>query len=331
MKVLGIETSCDETAIAVVENGELILSHVVASSLEFHRKYGGIIPEIASRYHVEVITALLEEALIKAGIDITKIDLVAVTQGPGLIGSLLVGISFAKAIALGLKKPLIGVDHILAHSYAVWFQNRINFPYFALTVSGGHSCLILMEDFDKYQIIADTRDDAIGEAFDKVARLLGLAFPGGPEIERLARYGKPGAVKLPLPEVKGSYDFSFSGLKTAMLYWLRKKGNITEQERNDACYEFQEKAFDSLILQIKKAMQDFAIKRLVLGGGVAINKRLREKFNAEFDASFELYFSPPELCGDNATIVAGLAYRLYNKGKRDNLNLKPYTIFGMRR
>jgi N6-L-threonylcarbamoyladenine synthase len=331
MKVLGIETSCDETSVAIVEDGRVILSNIIASSSKFHKLYGGIVPEIASRYHVEIILSLLKQALEEANVLLNDIDLIAVTQGPGLIGSLMIGISFAKSLAYCLRKPIIGIDHLLAHSYAVWLEGAsLNFPYLALILSGGHSCILLMKNFDEFELIANTRDDAIGEAFDKVARLLGLGFPGGPEIEKHAKKGEKSQVNFPQTKIKENYDFSFSGLKTAVLYWLKKREKISNMEINDICWEFQEKAFDSIISQIKRITSDLNLPRIVLGGGVCANQRLRDKFLDVFSHNIKLYFPSKQLCSDNAGIVAGLGYRLYNKGRHEDFNFSAYTNFEVR-
>lgn len=327
MRILGIETSCDETSIAVVRDGTIIESNIVASSIELHKKYGGIVPEIATRHHVEVILPVLEEALSEANIGLSSIDALAVTQGPGLIGSLMVGVTFAKSIAYALSLPLIPVDHILAHIYSPHLSyKKIDFPYLGLAVSGGHTSLFLVKGFFDFKLIGKTRDDALGESFDKVAKMLGLSFPGGPEIEKRAARAVKRDTLFTVPKVKNSCDLSYSGLKTAVLYYLKKHENIEDSDVNDICYSFQESALRSLLLKVEQALSDFQLKRVVAGGGVTANSRLRELLT-KLDA--DVYLADKKYSSDNAGMVAGFAYQLYNKRKEigSDLSFEPYSVF----
>ena len=327
MRILGIETSCDETSIAVVRDGTIIESNIVASSIELHKKYGGIVPEIATRHHVEVILPVLKEALSEANIGLSSIDALAVTQGPGLIGSLMVGVTFAKSIAYALSLPLIPVDHILAHIYSPYLSyKKIDFPYLGLAVSGGHTSLFLVKGFFDFKLIGKTRDDALGESFDKVAKMLGLSFPGGPEIEKRAARAVKRDTLFTVPKVKNSCDLSYSGLKTAVLYYLKKHENIEDSDVNDICYSFQESALRSLLLKVEQALSDFQLKRVVAGGGVTANSRLRELLT-KLDA--DVYLADKKYSSDNAGMVAGFAYQLYNKRKEigSDLSFEPYSVF----
>lgn len=333
MITLGIETSCDETSAAVVRDGREIKSCVVASSIEFHKKYGGVIPEIASRIQLESITAITESAIEKAKIKLKDIDLISVTNGPGLAGSLLVGIAFAKSLALGLDKPLLGINHVYSHFYANFLLGeKIKLPFISLVVSGGHTSLFCVRDFDKITVLGQTRDDACGEAFDKVAKILGLGYPGGPAIEKMARRGNPHKIKFNCSGPSNELDFSFSGIKTAVLYYLRDKGKgiratlpstlIPLTLTQDIAASFQETVIDTLVKKSLLACELKKINRLVIGGGVAANNRLRDKFN-QTAKNFNLncYFPPLNLCMDNAAMVAGLGYRLFRKGYVSDLSL----------
>ncbi|OGX42455.1 MAG: tRNA (adenosine(37)-N6)-threonylcarbamoyltransferase complex transferase subunit TsaD [Omnitrophica WOR_2 bacterium RIFCSPLOWO2_02_FULL_45_28] len=361
---LGIETSCDETSASLVENGRVILSNVIASSLNLHRKHQGIIPEIASRAHIECISLVVEQALKEAGRKIIDIDLVCVTKGPGLIGSLLVGISFARGLSYALKKPLIGVDHLEAHLYASFLftpsetagqpkerkmflmgSKRPAIPFMALAkrkakpclagrqalpcrliglvVSGGHTSLFLVKKGFTFKTLGATVDDAAGEAFDKVAKLLGLGYPGGPEIERTAKGGNPKAVKLSCMG-PGGLDFSFSGIKTAVLYKLQAAGR--KPRVADMAASFQRAVVEALVEKSFLACQRNKIKTLVIGGGVAANNYLRNRFNQEADLrNIKVYFPAPALSLDNAAMIAGLGYQLYKHGKRSSYYLTPWT------
>ncbi|MFY9402056.1 MAG: tRNA (adenosine(37)-N6)-threonylcarbamoyltransferase complex transferase subunit TsaD [Candidatus Omnitrophota bacterium] len=329
MIVLGIETSCDETSAAVVSNGSKVLSNEVASSIKFHSKYGGIIPEIASRMQLETISEVVASALKEARVKLKDIGLISVTSGPGLSGSLLVGISFAKALSLSLKIPLLGVNHVHSHFYANLLnqrKNNIKFPFISLVASGGHTSLFYIRDFDRIHTLGQTYDDACGEAFDKVAKILGLGYPGGPEIERFALKGDPKSIKFNCSGTKGKFDFSFSGIKTAALNYLHKNTSKKRKKRDilikDICASFQDTVIDVLI---KKSFLACKLKKsriLLLGGGVVANKRLREKFlNAAGKNSLTCYFPPLAYSMDNAAMVAGLGYQLFKKGKQSNLYL----------
>ena len=326
MYVLGIETSCDETAASIVKDGRRVLSNVVSSSLKEHKKYGGVVPEIASRMHVESITRVTDCAIKEAKIKLKNINLVGVTCGPGLAGSLLVGISFAKSISLALGISLLGVSHLASHIYANFLNaQRISFPFVALIVSGGHTTLFYVKDFDKIDVLGATCDDACGEAFDKVAKILGLGYPGGPLIERLAKSGNP-KMQFSCSNTKQPLDFSFSGIKTAVLYYV-KKNNYEPRTMNyelicDIAASFQEAVIDTLIKKSSLACRLKRTNRLVIGGGVAANNRLRERFYSEAgERDLNIYFPHPKLCMDNAAMVAGLGYQLFKKGYKSGLDL----------
>ena len=329
MLVLGIETSCDETACAVVENGTAILSSVVASSLEEHRPYGGVIPEIACRSHVEWILPVVDEALQKALVRLNRIDLVAATHGPGLVGALMVGVAVAKTLSLSQGIPFVGVDHVRAHLYACLMQRHApNFPFIGLVVSGGHTSLYEVADTDRFRLIGRTLDDACGEAFDKVAKILGLGYPGGPAIERRARRGDPRAFSFPAPLLKNHpFDFSFSGLKTAVLYKVRelekRQATSDKQQVNDICASFQRGVIEGLLERALDACRHSGLKELVVGGGVTANRALRTAFETRFRGEgLSVHFPPKGLSLDNAAMVAGLGYRLYRKGIRCGLELE---------
>ena len=322
MIVLGIETSCDETSAAIVKDGRSVLSNEVASSLEFHKKYGGVIPEIASRMQLETITEVVDSALGEAKIKLKDIDLISVTNSPGLLGSLLVGISFAKSLSLALNKPILGVNHLFSHFYANFLAGRsIKLPFMAMVVSGGHTNLFYVRDFDKIELLGQTRDDACGEAFDKVAKILGLGYPGGPIIEKLAKAGDAKKVKFNCSAAKNELDFSFSGIKTAVLYYTKGR-RLSFQEKKDICASFQEAVIDTLIRKAVLACKIKNVHRLVLGGGVVLNNRLRERFlKAAADANLQCYFPRKSFCMDNAAMVAGFAYQLFRKGYKSDLAL----------
>jgi len=320
MLILGIETSCDETAASVVKNGIDILSNVISSSLKYHRKFGGVVPEIATRHHVENIDNVINRSLHDAGIDIKNIDALAVTDGPGLMGALLTGISCAKAMSYCLNKPLIAVDHLKAHIYsAIMVKDGPKFPFIGLVISGGHTRLYLVEDFDKFKLLGDTVDDAVGEAYDKVAKILGLGYPGGPVIDALAKKGNMDAIRFTCKTVNNSLDFSFSGIKTAVLYYVQAQEKI---KKEDICASFQEAVLKVIVENSIKAMEKYNVKSFVVGGGVSANSRLRKMMQREaIYRNFKLYFPPFDLCSDNASMVAGLAYRLYKKGERASLEI----------
>jgi len=324
MLILGIETSCDETAASVVKNGKKILSNEISSSLKHHKRFGGVIPEIATRHHVENLDRVINGSLKNARIGIKDIDAVAVTQGAGLVGALLTGITCAKAMAFALGIPLIAVDHVKAHVYAALMTRQaLRFPFMGLVMSGGHTRLCVVRDFDDFKILGDTLDDAIGEAYDKVAKILGLGYPGGPIIDRLAQKGNPRAIRFECRGISGSLDFSFSGIKTAVLYYVKSNGmrNTGEGIRNIAA-SFQESALKLIVKNTIKAMEKCSIKTLVVGGGVSANSRFREMIKREsMFRDFKVYFPPLALCTDNAAMVAGLAYKLYKKGITSSLDI----------
>lgn len=318
MLVLGIETSCDETGASVVKNGKRILSNTVASSLEFHKRYGGVVPEIATRYHVEVIDYVVKDSLKKAGTGLKDIELVAVTRGPGLVGSLLVGISFAKALSYSLNIPLIGVNHLWAHLYSGLIgRSVIRFPFVGLVVSGGHTSLVFCENVGKFKLLGQTKDDAAGEAFDKVAKVLGLGYPGGPAIEKTARQGDPYAIKFALAYLgENSYDFSFSGIKTAVLYYIRAH-RLNRKVVADIAAGFQKAVVDCLVSKSIEACKAKGAASLVVGGGVSANSLLRQELTQKGRANgIDVIFPSLELSLDNAAMVAAIGYRLFKEGVR---------------
>ncbi|MCX7927939.1 MAG: tRNA (adenosine(37)-N6)-threonylcarbamoyltransferase complex transferase subunit TsaD [Candidatus Omnitrophica bacterium] len=314
MKVLGIETSCDETAAAVVENGKHILSSVIISSLSYHRRFGGIIPEIAFRKQLEAISFVVQEALTKADISYNDIELIAYTQKPGLIGSLLVGISFAHAIGTCLNIPCLGVDHIHSHIFSCLIKENPLFPLIALVVSGGHTSLYYLSGYNRFKFLGATKDDACGEAFDKVAKILNLGYPGGPAIEREARNGNPLRYKFKCSNTKLPFEFSFSGIKTAVLYETKKYRKIHDQQKKDICASFQYSIFTVLIKKAIFAANSYRVKTIVVGGGVAANNFFRQLFDKESSRfGLRVVFAPKELCTDNAAMVAAHGYFKYKK------------------
>jgi N6-L-threonylcarbamoyladenine synthase len=318
MNILGIETSCDETAASVVKDGVHVLSNVVASSLKEHAVFGGIIPEIASRRQIESIYGVVSHALSLANVKLSDIDAIAVTTKPGLIGSLLVGISFGRALAYGAKKPFIEVDHIQAHWYANFLrlpnENHAlpQLPAVGLVVSGGHTSLFDIKEFKKVKLLGATRDDAAGEAFDKVARLLNLGYPGGPIIDKLAKEGTDSRIRFSKAKLEGAYEFSFSGLKTAVLYHTQRNKDYKVAQ---VAYSFQESVVDALTDKAIKACQKKKAMTLLVGGGVAANSALRDHLvQAGEKEGIKVHFPPLKFCLDNAAMIAGLGYRLTKKG-----------------
>lgn len=328
--VLGIESSCDETAAAVVKNGREVLSNVINTQIDLHKKYGGVVPEIASRKHIENICAVVEEALVRANVTIGDIDAVAATYGPGLVGALLVGVSFAKGYAYAAKKPLVPVHHIKGHIMANFIAHKeLEPPFVCLVASGGHSHIVLAEDYTEFKILGRTRDDAAGEAFDKIARVIGLGYPGGPKIDRLAKEGNPEAVKFPRVRIdKESLDFSFSGVKTAVINYLHKQEQFgAEVNKADVAASFQAAVTDALVEHTIEAAQKYSMKTITIAGGVAANSELREKMTVEAAKDdISVLFPPPVLCTDNAAMIACAGYYSYLKGITAalDLNAVPY-------
>ncbi len=324
MLILGIETSCDETSASVVKDGKKIVSNIIISQDEIHAPFGGIVPELASRKQLESIGWVVREALDKANIPLKKIEVVAVTYGPGLAGSLLIGVEFAKALSYSLSVPLIGVNHIQAHLYANFLEtSEINFPYIGLIISGGHTSLFYVEDFLVYSFLGQTRDDACGEAFDKGAKILKLGYPGGPVIDRISKTGNPSAIKFPRAHMDNKFDFSFSGLKTSLLRYVEKIGKITREEIPDIAASFQEAIVDAIVKKTILAAEHKKTDTIVVGGGVAANSRIRVKMQQEAKNKNLKVFFPKQLklCTDNAAMVAGLGYWLFKKGKTSSLSL----------
>jgi N6-L-threonylcarbamoyladenine synthase len=323
VKILGIESSCDECSAAVVEDGRRVLSNVILSQVDFHRPFYGVVPEIASRKHIEWIRPVVEDALSQAGTSTADVDAVAVTFRPGLIGSLLVGLSYAKGLAWALGKPLVGVDHILAHLYAPHLERDIPYPYLGLLVSGGHTIIARVERNDGIEVLGTTIDDAVGEAFDKVAKHYAIGFPGGVAIDKLSRTGNPMAYRFPrasLHKGEAYYDVSYSGLKTAVIhqseqFWDGK----SEKSMANIAASFQRAAIDILVDRALAAAADNGLKRIVAGGGVAANSYLRERMAGE--EGIEVIFPPLQLCTDNAAMVAGLGYHWLRDGKVSDFTL----------
>src|SRR5574341_1177938 len=320
MLILGIETSCDETAVAVVADGRRILSSVVSSQVELHAAYGGVVPELASRQHIEAIIPVLDEALEGAGCALADIDAVAVTYGPGLAGALLVGANFGKALAYAIGKPLVPVNHLEGHAYAAWLDNDEpqEFPVLAMIVSGGHSDIVLMHGHGRYERIGETVDDAPGEAFDKVARLLGLGFPGGPAIDQLAQTAPKASMKLPRARLDRPYDFSFSGLKTKVQRIVRgEEGEVPDTAELAAA--FQESVVDSLVTKAVAAADENGARRIILAGGVAANSLLRKELAVRSTAP--VIAPPPVLCTDNGAMIAACGYYRMRAGVVGELDL----------
>ena len=331
MLILGIESSCDETAAAVVKDGKEIISSVISSQIELHRPFGGVFPELAAQEHLSKIEPVVQEAIEKAGIALEDLDAVAVTQGPGLIGSLLVGVSFAKALAWGLDIPFVGVNHIEGHVYSIVFENpQVEYPALALIVSGGHTNLFFIPEEGKYKIVSRTRDDAAGEAFDKVGKMLGLSYPGGPVIEKIAKTGDASKIKFPVAKISdGRPDFSFSGLKTAVSRYIREneitpvKGDETPDQRiKDIAASFQATVIKSLMANVEKLANELNPKTFIVAGGVACNGALKEaaeKFGAKRD--LPVYFPSKHLSTDNAAMIAAAGYFHLKNGEHSDLRM----------
>ena len=324
MRVLGLETSCDETAAAVVEDGRRALSDVVSTQIDIHRRWGGVVPELASRNHVVQVMPVLDEALQRAGVTLDDIDLISVTSGPGLIGALLVGLQVAKSISLAKGIPFVGVNHLEGHLLAIrLLEERPDPPFLGLVVSGGHTSLYEVKEFGEYKLLGSTRDDAAGEAYDKVAKILGLPYPGGLPIDQLAQQGDPAAIRFPraLP-AHNVFDFSFSGLKTSVLTHVRQHGVPQGQALNDLCASFQEAVADSLTMKMVRAAKWHGLKQLVLCGGVAANSGLRALAQERaVDHGLKLFLPPVRLCTDNAAMIAVAGYERYQRGARGDLSV----------
>ncbi len=334
--ILAIESSCDETAAAVVKNGREVLSNVISSQIELHTLYGGVVPEIASRKHIEKINQVIEEALNKAHMSLEEMDAIAVTYGPGLVGALLVGVAEAKAIAYAAGKPLLGVHHIEGHINANYIENKeLEPPFLCLVVSGGHTHLVKVADYGSYEILGRTRDDAAGEAFDKVARAIGLGYPGGPKIEKVSKEGNPDAIAFPRAKVaQNPYDFSFSGVKSAVLNYINgcKMKNIPIVQA-DIAASFQKAVTDVLVEHAMMAVEEFKINKFAIAGGVASNRVLRDGMcKACEERNVEFYYPSPVFCTDNAAMIGTAAYYEYLSGRRDgwDLNAVPGLKLGER-
>jgi N6-L-threonylcarbamoyladenine synthase len=324
MLVLGVETSCDDTAAAVLRDGTAILSNVISSQDEIHGPYGGVVPELASRQHMQSILPIIDRALQIAGVGPQDLNGIAVTYGPGLVGSLLVGLSLVKGMAFRWDIPFVGVNHLEAHLLAIHLEHDVCFPYIALLASGGHTLLYLVKDIGSYIHLGGTRDDAAGEAYDKVAKMMGLGYPGGRAIDNLAKTGNPKAVRFPRARVKsGSYEFSFSGIKTAVWHYLKAHAEEEWRERlADIAASFQEAVVDMLVNPAIKAALAHGVNRIVLAGGVAANSRWREKLKARADEErVEVFFPAPKFCTDNAAMIALTGYHWLKRGRRDEFCL----------
>lgn len=334
--ILAIESSCDETAAAVVKNGSEVLSNVISSQIDLHTIYGGVVPEIASRKHIEKINQVVEQAVEEAGMQLEEVDAIAVTYGPGLVGALLVGLSAAKALAFALQKPLIGIHHIEGHISANFIENKeLKPPFLCLVVSGGHSHLVKVNDYGEYEIVGRTRDDAAGEAFDKVARAIGLGYPGGPKIDKLSKEGNPDAIHFPRAKVgESEYDFSFSGLKSSVLNYINscqmKQETICQA---DVAASFQKAVIDVLVDHSMNAVKEFGFSQFAIAGGVASNGHLREAFRqCCLEAGVEFFYPSPIYCTDNAAMIGVAAYYEFCKGRFHgyDLNAVPNLKLGER-
>lgn len=334
--ILGIESSCDETAASVVKNGREILSNVIYSQIDLHTLYGGVVPEIASRKHIEKVNQVIEQALKEANVDFKDLDAIAVTYGPGLVGALLVGVSTAKALSFSTGVPLVGVHHIEGHISANYIGNpELEPPFVCLVASGGHSHLVVVKDYGEYEIIGQTRDDAAGEAFDKVARAIGLGYPGGPKVDKLSNEGNPDAIPFPRAKVaENEYDFSFSGLKSAVLNYINAANMKGEEiNRADVAASFQKAVIDVLVEHSLHAVKAFKFDKFAIAGGVASNQHLRAAFEEECKKrNIKFYHPSPILCTDNAAMIASAGYYEFKKGVRAgyDLNAVPNLKLGER-
>ncbi len=322
--ILGIESSCDETAAAVVKNGREVLSNIISSQIVIHRKFGGVVPEIASRKHIENVMPVIDAALQEAKVGLEDIDAVAVTYGPGLVGALLVGLSAAKSLAWASNKPLIGVNHLEGHVFANFLADpELEPPFMALVVSGGHTALLKVTGYNSFELLGQTRDDAAGEAFDKIARIMGLPYPGGPEIEKLALDGNPLAINFPVAKLDAPYEFSFSGVKSAVINYVHNQQQAKREiNRADVAASFQHAVVDALVQKAVHALQETGLKKIVLAGGVSANKTLQNTLaEAVEKVGAQLVHPTPILCTDNAVMVACRGYFMYQAGMRSPLDL----------
>lgn len=326
---LGIETSCDETSISVVADGREILSNIISSQIDIHTKFGGVVPEIASRHHLQNINSVLDTALKEAEVTISEVDLIGVTKGPGLIGALVIGVATAKALAFANKIPLVGVNHIHGHISANYLQYKeLEPPFLTLIVSGGHTNLVFVTDYNKCEVIGGTRDDAVGEAYDKVARVMGLGYPGGPKVDKTAKDGNPDAIGFKRVWLeKDSFDFSFSGLKTQVLNYLNKE-KMAGRELNvpDVCASFQQSIMDVLVEKTMRAVSKYGVDKVAIAGGVAANSALRAGLeNRCKEKNIKLYLPKPILCTDNGAMIGSAAYYQYKANGADDLLLDAYA------
>lgn len=317
LNILGIESSCDETSVSVVKNGREVLSNVIHSQIDIHKEYGGVVPEIASRCHTEVINQIMKQALKEANLTLKEIDAVSVAYGPGLVGALLVGVSYAKALSYAIKKPLIGVNHIEGHIAANYITHKeLEPPFLCLIISGGHTHLVKVNDYTSFEILGKTRDDAIGEAFDKVARVIGLGYPGGPKVDKLAKEGEPNII-LPKTHFE-NLDFSFSGIKTAILNLYHKNPDLNKA---DLCISFEKTATEMLLTNTLKAAKEYGMDKIAICGGVSANSYIRQSFlNLEKDG-YRVYYPDIKLCTDNAAMIGAVGYYKYLKKEFSDLTL----------
>ncbi|MFR2571568.1 MAG: tRNA (adenosine(37)-N6)-threonylcarbamoyltransferase complex transferase subunit TsaD [Clostridia bacterium] len=314
---LGIESSCDETSVAVVKNGREILSNIIDTQIPIHEKYGGVVPEIASRNHIEAISRVTKKALEEAEISLDRINAITPTYGPGLVGALLVGLSYAKALSFAINKPLVGVNHIQGHISANYITHKeLTPPFLCVLMSGGNTQIINVKDYTTFEVLGKTRDDAIGEAYDKIARVVGLGYPGGPKVDKLAKQGEP-SIELPKTHFE-NMDFSFSGIKTAVINLHHKNPDINKA---DLCASFQKTVTDMLLENVKKAIKLTQINKIVLAGGVSANSYIRKEFLKLKEKKIDIYMPDLKLCTDNAAMIASAGYYNYMAGKRDELNL----------
>ena len=327
MIVLGIESSCDETSVAVIKDD--VLTANLISSQDFHKNYGGVVPELSSRAHLQIVNPLVKDALKKSGIELKDVDLIAATAGPGLIGALLVGLTYAKGLALGMNKSFIGVNHIEGHIFSGFLMpQKPEFPFLCLVVSGGHTLLLFVKSFTEIYKLGNTVDDAVGEAFDKVAKLLGLGYPGGPKIQNAAKLGDADKINFPVSDLKQKLNFSFSGLKTAVLRYVQSQGGVeklSEQDKNDIAACFQSAAVNALTRNVKRALEQYEVKSISVVGGVAANSHLKSEMTKIAEQYKKILVVPDlQFCGDNAAMIAFRGKSLYENGVRDTLSCKPF-------